>query len=118
MTRTLLKSKLHRVCVTEAEVDYMGSITIAADIARSVDLLEYERVLVSNMKNGERFETYVIYGPEGSGVIGLNGAAAHLGRPGDRLTIMNFAEYSEADMADYCPKKLLFDEKNSIIGEA
>jgi len=115
---TLLKSKLHRACVTEAELDYLGSITISADLARAVGLREYEHVLVSNMNNGARFETYVIYGTEGRGVIGLNGAAALMGKVGDRLTIMNFGHFSEAEAAVHQPQKILLDEKNSIIGEA
>ena len=115
---TLLKSKLHRACVTEAEVNYLGSITISADLARAVGLREYEHVLVSNMSNGARLETYVIYGPGGRGVIGLNGAAALLGKVGDRLTIMNFGQFSEAEAEAHHPRKALLDEKNVIIGEA
>ena len=91
MTICLLKSKIHRACVTGASVDYEGSLTIAADLAERVGLRRYERILVGNMANGERFETYVIYGPPGSGAIELNGATALLGKPGDRLTIMSFA---------------------------
>ena len=115
---TLLKSKLHRACVTEAEVDYLGSITISADLARAVGLREYEHVLVSNMSNGARFETYVIYGAEGLGVIGLNGAAALMGKVGDRLTIMNFGHFSEAEAEVHKPRKALLDETNAIVGEA
>src|ERR1700758_1644217 len=87
---SLLKSKIHRASVTGADVNYEGSLTISADLAELVGLEEYERILVGNMANGERFETYVIYGIRNHGVIELNGAAAHLGKPGDRLTIMSF----------------------------
>ena len=84
---SLVKSKIHRAVVTGADVNYEGSLAISADLAESVELEEYERILVGNMTNGERFETYVIYAGRGSGTILLNGAAAHLGKPGDRLTI-------------------------------
>ena len=78
MTISLLKSKIHRACVTGASLDYEGSLSIAADLAEKVGLRQYERILVGNMANGERFETYVILGPEGSGVIELNGATAQI----------------------------------------
>ena len=87
MTICLLKSKIHRACVTGASVDYEGSLTIAADLAERVGLRRYERILVGNMANGERFETYVIYGPPGSGAIELNGATALLGKPGEGFSI-------------------------------
>ncbi len=115
MQRTLLKSKLHRATVTGASVDYEGSLTIAADLAQRVDLQEFEHILVGNMANGNRFETYVIYGERGSGVIELNGATAHLGKVGDRLTIMNFASYSEAEAAQHQPKVVILDENNQVV---
>ena len=93
----ILKSKIHRATVTGASVDYEGSLTIAADLAQRVGLRAFERILVGNLTNGERFETYVILGAAGSGVIELNGATAHLGRPGHRLTIMAFAWLDEAN---------------------
>lgn len=116
MKVTLLKSKLHRARVTSASVDYLGSITIAEDLAQAAGVMEYERVLVGNMGNGERFETYVIYGKPGSGVIELNGATAYLGKPGDRLTIMSFGIFDVGEA--HHPIKLLLDETNRIIGEA
>lgn len=91
MTICLLKSKIHRAAVTGASLDYEGSLTIAADLAEQVGLLPYEKILVGNMANGERFETYVIYGPPGSGAIELNGATALLGKIGNLLTIMSYA---------------------------
>lgn len=115
MTICLLKSKIHRAAVTGASVDYEGSLTIAADLAERVGLRPYERILVGNMANGERFETYVIYGKAGSGVIELNGATAHLGKPGDRLTIMSFTWLDEAAAASHKPRMILLDERNTII---
>lgn len=118
MMLELLKSKLHRACVTGASVNYMGSITIAADLARGAGLREYEKVLVGNMGNGNRFETYVIFGREGSGAIELNGATAYLGKIGDRLTIMCFGYFTPEEAASHHPAKLLLNEKNEVIGEA
>lgn len=115
MQLTLLKSKLHRATVTGASVDYQGSLTISEDIAEVVGLLRYERILVSNMANGARFETYVIYGPRGEGVIELNGATAHLGAPGDRLTIMSFAQMAAEEAARHRPRVAVLDEKNAIV---
>src|SRR6201996_5407452 len=89
---TLLKSKLHRATVTGASLHYEGSLTVAEDLAKKAGFLPYERILVGNINNGERFETYMIFGTAGSKVIELNGATAHLGKIGDRLTIMSFAE--------------------------
>ena len=118
MMLELLKSKLHRARVTGASVDYMGSITIAEDLARAAGLREYERVLVGNMGNGQRFETYTIYGPAGSGAIELNGATAFRGKVGDRLTIMAFGYFTPEEAALHRPLKLLLDEANRIIGES
>ena len=115
MQLTLLKSKLHRTTVTGASVDYTGSMTISEDIAEAVGLLRYERILVSNMANGARFETYVIYGPRGTGVIELNGATAHLGAVGDRLTIMNFAQMTAEETAHHRPRVAILDESNNIV---
>jgi aspartate 1-decarboxylase len=115
MTICLLKSKIHRACVTGASVDYEGSLTIAADLAERVHLRPYERILVGNMGNGARFETYVIYGPPGSGVIELNGATAHLGRRGDRLTIMSFAWLDAAEAAAHRPAVIVLDAENRIV---
>jgi len=115
MQLTLLKSKLHRATVTGASVDYTGSMTISEDLAEAVGLLRYERILVSNMANGARFETYVIYGPRGTGVIELNGATAHLGSIGDRLTIMNFAQMSPEEATHHRPRVAILDESNNIV---
>jgi aspartate 1-decarboxylase len=114
MMTCLLKSKIHRATVTGASVDYEGSLTIASDLAERVGLLPYERILVGNLANGERFETYVIYGKHGSGAIELNGATAHLGKPGDRLTIMSFAWVDATATAGHAPAIIVLDERNRI----
>jgi aspartate 1-decarboxylase len=115
MQSTLLKSKLHKATVTAASVDYEGSLTIAEDLARAVGLRRFEKILVGNMANGARFETYVILGAEGSGAIELNGATAHLGKIGDRLTIMSFAICTEDEAATHTPQVALLDNSNRII---
>ena len=114
MITCLLKSKIHRAAVTGASVDYEGSLTIAADLAERVGLRAYERILVGNLSNGERFEPYVIYGAAGSGVIELNGATAHLGKPGDRLTIMSFTWLDEAAANVHKPAVIVLDEHNCM----
>ena len=114
MTICLLKSKIHRATVTGASVDYEGSLTIASDLAERVGLLPYEKILVGNMGNGERFETYVIYGPHGSGAIELNGATAHRGKTGDRLTIMSYAWVASEEASRHKPSVIVLDEKNAI----
>ncbi|MCX7713136.1 MAG: aspartate 1-decarboxylase [Chthoniobacterales bacterium] len=115
MQLILLKSKLHRATVTAANIDYDGSLTIAADLAEFVGLRPYERILVGNLSNGERFETYVILGPRGSGCIELNGATAHLGKPGDRLTIMAFGSFNPEESDKHIPSCVVLDEQNRII---
>jgi aspartate 1-decarboxylase len=115
MLTCLLKSKIHRAKVTGASVDYEGSLTIASDLAEQVGLRAYERILVGNLANGERFETYVIYGPPGSGAIELNGATAHLGTIGDRLTIMSFAWLDEAEAKRHVPAVIVLDEQNHVV---
>ena len=115
MTICLLKSKIHRATVTGASVDYEGSLTIAADLAERVGLRPYEKILVGNLANGERFETYVIYGKAGSGEIELNGATAHLGAPGDRLTIMSYAWLDEQEVVTHKPAVILLDGRNQVV---
>ncbi|MEY2600567.1 MAG: Aspartate 1-decarboxylase precursor [Verrucomicrobiota bacterium] len=116
MQLTLLKSKIHRAAVTGASLHYEGSLTIASDLAERVGLLPYEKILVGNMANGARFETYVIYGERGSGAIQLNGATAHLGKIGDRLTIMNFAQFSPEEAVGHRPRVILLNERNEVLG--
>jgi aspartate 1-decarboxylase len=115
MQVTLLKSKIHRAAVTGASLHYEGSLTVSADIARMVGLLPYEKILVANLQNAERFETYVIYGPDGKGVIELNGATARLGAIGDRLTIMSFAHLTPEEAGEHNPRVAVLDEKNRVV---
>jgi aspartate 1-decarboxylase len=115
MELTLLKSKIHRATVRGASLDYEGSLTISSDLAELVGLLDYEKILVGNLNNGERFETYAIYGEPQRGIIELNGATAHLGKIGDRLTIMSFARLAPEEAAIHRPRILVLDEKNEIV---
>ena len=113
----LLKSKIHRATVTAASVDYEGSLTIAADLLEASGMRPYERILCSNMANGERWETYIIKGSWGSNSIELNGAVAHLGKPGDRLTIMAFTEIEQHQAAGWQPKVLVLGAANEVLNE-
>jgi aspartate 1-decarboxylase len=115
MTLQLLKSKIHRATVTDANINYEGSLTIDHALMDEVGLLPYERVLCGNMSNGERFETYAIAGERGSGSIILNGATAHLGKLGDRLTIMSFAQLKKNEISGWKPKVIVLSENNTII---
>src|ERR1700744_6385177 len=115
MQLTLLKSKIHRATVTGASLHYEGRMTISSDLAERVGLLPYEKILIGNMANGERFETYVIYGDAGTRQIQLNGATAHLGKIGDRITIMNFGSYTPEEAANHKPRVVVLNEKNEIV---
>lgn len=115
MQVTLLKSKIHRAAVTGASLHYEGSLTVSADIAKMVGLIPYEKILVGNLQNGERFETYAIYGAAGMGMIELNGATARLGAIGDRLTIMSFAHFTIEEAKTHHPRVALLDEQNRVI---
>lgn len=108
--RHLLKSKLHRATITDANVDYEGSITIPADLMKAADLWEHEKVLVTSITNGQRLETYVIKGKKGSGEIVINGAAAHLIQKGHLVTIMAWALGKKPAR----PKRLLLDKANRV----
>lgn len=101
--------------MTGASLQYEGSMTISEDLARLAGIVPYERILVGNMGNGERFETYVIYGEAGAGQIELNGATAHLGKIGDRLTIMTFGLYPAQEVAGHKPRVLVLDEQNRVV---
>lgn len=111
----LLKSKLHRATVTGASLDYEGSLTIAGDLMELAGLHPYERILCSNLSNGARWETYVIQGATGTGVIEMNGAVARLGQLGDRLTIMSFAEVDASVAGDWKPTVVLLGLGNSPV---
>jgi aspartate 1-decarboxylase len=104
--------------VTGANVNYEGSITISADLAELAGLEEYERILAGNLTNGERFETYVIYGARGRGLIELNGATAHLGKAGDLLTIMSFGWYDVEEAASHQPNVILLGAGNRLQQES
>jgi len=115
MQLILLKSKIHRATVTGASLDYEGSLTVSADLAELVGLIPHEKILVANLSNGERFETYAIYGPARQGIIELNGATAHLGKIGDRVTIMSFARVTPEEAAVHRPLILVLNEKNVVV---
>ena len=100
----LLKSKLHRIRVTEANLDYEGSLTLDPDDMEAVGLMPYEKILCADVENGNRFETYVIAGRRGSGVCCLNGAAAHMGAVGDRIIVMSFAAVSPEEARGWQPR--------------
>ena len=116
MRRTLFKSKIHRATVTQADLDYEGSVTIDADLMRAADILPYEKVHIWNRTNGSRLETYALEAPGGSGVICVNGAAAHLARPGDLVIIATFAEArDEVEAAGWKPIVVHVDAQNRIV---
>ncbi len=109
---TLLKTKIHRATVTEADLNYEGSISICPDLIKAAGLLEFEKVDIYNCNNGERFHTYVIYGKKGQ--IGLNGAAARKVMPGDLVIIVNYASMTEQEAHSYRPKVVFVTNDNSI----
>ena len=113
--RTILKSKLHRATVTEANIQYEGSITIDKDLMEAADMLPYEQVHVLDIDNGARLETYVIEGERGSGVICINGAAARLVSAGDKVIIISYQTISEADAINLDPKLVYVDSRNRIV---
>lgn len=114
MTITMLKGKIHRAVVTQAELNYVGSITVDADLLDAAGILEYEAVQVVNIASGSRFLTYTIAGQRGSGVICLNGAAARQAQPGDKVILMAYAQVTPEEAAAMQPKVVLVDEKNQI----
>ena len=110
----VVKSKIHRVTVTGANLDYIGSITIDQDLMDAAGIMEGERVFIVDNNNGARLETYTIPGPRGSGVICLNGAAARLAQPGDIVIIMAYALFTEEEGRAHKPKVVMVDEKNKV----
>jgi len=114
MRRTIFKSKIHRATVTHADLDYEGSVTLDADLMRAADILPYEQVAIWNVTRGSRLETYALEGPAGSGVVCVNGAAAHHNRPGDLVIVATFAEMEEAEARAHQPTVVLVDEQNRI----
>lgn len=115
MLITVCKSKIHRATITFANLDYVGSITIDSDLIKAADLIPYEKVQVANISNGERFETYVIEGEAGSGVIGLNGAAARKGMVGDLVIIIAYGNMDKNEAADFKPAIVHVDSENKAI---
>ena len=117
MIRVMLKSKIHRATVTQADLHYVGSISIDRSLMKAADLLEGEQVVIADITNGARLETYVIPAPAGSGIIGINGAAAHLVNEGDLVIIMNYAMVDDAEARSLKPRVVHVDGKNRIVGQ-
>ena len=115
MMRTMMKSKIHRATVTQADLDYVGSVTLDAALMEAADLLEGEQVAIVDITNGARIETYVIPGPRRSGVIGINGAAAHLVHPNDLVIIMSYAILDDAEARTLKPLVVHVDEQNRVV---
>ena len=115
MFRTMLGGKVHRATVTQADLHYVGSITIDQDLMRAADILEGEQVDVVDITNGARLTTYAITGEAGSGVIGINGAAAHLINPGDLVIIMSFRTVEERSVGGHVPRVVHVDKRNRIV---
>ncbi|PVZ13010.1 aspartate 1-decarboxylase [Actinomycetospora cinnamomea] len=115
MQRTMLKSKIHRATVTDADLHYVGSVTVDEDLMRAADLLPGEQVAIVDVTNGARLETYVITGPAGSGVIGINGAAAHLVSPGDLVILISYGVMDDAEARTYQPRVVFVDEANRVL---
>ncbi|HEX5893247.1 MAG TPA: aspartate 1-decarboxylase, partial [Solirubrobacterales bacterium] len=111
----MLKSKIHRTTITDCDVDYVGSITLDPDLMRQADLLVNEQVHVWDIDNGARFVTYAIEGEQGSGTIQVNGAAARLARPGDRVIIASFGTYDESDLDRYSPVVVHVGDTNEVV---
>lgn len=115
MQRHMLKSKIHRATITAADLHYEGSLTVDEELLDAADLVPYEQVQIANVANGERFSTYVIPGPRGSGVMQLNGAAARLGMPGDLVIVMSYGTVSEAELEQHPPRVVFVDARNRIV---
>ena len=113
--RTMLKSKIHRATVTQADLDYVGSVTVDSDLLDAADLLPGEKVAIVDVTNGARLETYVIAGERGSGVLGINGAAAHLIHPGDLVILISYAQMDDDLARQYRPRIVHVDAANRII---
>lgn len=114
MFRIMCKSKLHRGTVTETNLNYEGSLTVDRELLAAADILPYERVQVVNVNNGARFETYIMEGEAGSGTICVNGAAARLAQPGDKVIIISYVLVDKEEEKNFIPRIILLDEKNRI----
>jgi aspartate 1-decarboxylase len=117
MQRTMLKSKLHRVHVTHSELNYEGSCAIDENLLDAANISEYEQIHLYNVTNGERFSTYAILAERGSGIISVNGAAAHKAAPGDIMIIASYANYNEIELQKFYPQLVYVDEKNCILSQ-
>lgn len=115
MQRIMLKAKLHRVRVTHSELHYEGSCAIDDDLLDAADIKEYQQIDIYNVTNGERFTTYAIRAQRGSGVISVNGAAAHKANPGDIIIIATYAMYSELELQRFQPRLVYVDERNRVV---
>ncbi|MGH3788685.1 MAG: aspartate 1-decarboxylase [Pseudonocardiaceae bacterium] len=115
MLRTMLKSKIHRATVTQSDLNYVGSVTLDEDLMDAADLLAGERVAIVDITNGARLETYVIPGARGSGVIGINGAAAHLVAPGDLVIVLSYGTMDDAESRHYRPRVVFVNADNRIV---
>ena len=115
MRRRMMKSKIHRATVTDANLHYVGSITVDPLLLEAADILEYEQVVIVDIDNGARFETYTILGEPGSGEICLNGAAARLVHPGDKIIIITYADYETAELDGYEPVVVHVDDRNRAV---
>lgn len=115
MTRTMLKSKIHRATVTHADLHYVGSLTLDPDLLEAADILENEQVAVLDVDNGERFETYTIAGARGSREVKVNGAAARLVHTGDTIIVVTYAQYEEEELQHYAPRVVHVDHSNSVV---
>ena len=115
MFRTMLKSKIHRATVTQADLHYVGSVTVDEDLLDAADLLPGEQVAIVDVTNGARLETYVIPGRRGSGVIGINGAAAHLVHPGDLVILISYGQMDDAEARAYRPRVVHVDVDNRVV---
>ena len=113
--RIMMKSKIHRAMVTQADLNYVGSVTLDAALMETADLLEGEKVAIVDVTNGARIETYVIAGPRGSGVVGINGAAAHLVHPGDIVILISYAMFSDAEARALVPAVVHVDAHNRAV---
>ena len=115
MRRTMLKSKIHRGRITGSDLNYVGSITVDADLLEAADILEHEQVHVLDIDNGARFETYTIAGERGSGEVKVNGAAARLVHTGDTVIVVSYAEYDEEELDSYVPRVVHVNADNRIV---
>ncbi|KQX74642.1 aspartate 1-decarboxylase [Aeromicrobium fastidiosum] len=116
MIRTMMKSKIHRATVTQADLHYVGSVTVDLDLLEAADLLPGELVHIVDIDNGNRLETYTIAGERGSGVIGINGAAAHLVHPGDLVILIAYAQMPDAEARTFEPHVVFVDRDNRVVG--